>query len=102
MFIVVLILLVAIIIVVSKTSKESYFSIDPIDTGVERPLWGKLYALPRRDRKRYMTMHSTPWCVDPLKEEQRCAQSWLSARCSPDAAPGWDCGPDIAYEHDKI
>lgn len=83
-------------------SSNLSFSIDPEDTGIERRLWGVAYTLPRKDRARYLTMNETPYCVDPVKEEQKCAKAWNRARVSPGAAPGWDCGPEIPYEYNKI
>jgi hypothetical protein len=97
-----LLVLVVVAVVVWSSRREGYFDIDPLDTGIERPWWGPLYTLPNREDKRHMTIHSTPWCVDPLKERQKCLQAWITARVSPDAAPGWDCGPEIPYEDDKI
>ena len=99
----ILLLLALVGVLVWHTStKEGYFNIDPLDTGIERPLWGPLYTLPHRDSHRHMTIHSTPWCVPPLKRPDKCAEMWWSARITPDAAPGWDCGPETPYEDDKI
>ena len=101
-FLLLTILWVAVLGYIASTSREGYFSVDPQDTGIERPLWGPLYTLPRRDRNRWLTMHETPWCVDPLKEEEKCALAWSTARCSVGATPGWDCGLETPYELDKI
>ena len=102
LFLTILAVVILVVILTSPSRENYFFSTDPVDTGIERSLWGSLYTLPNRNRGRYRTIHETPWCVDPLKEEGMCNKMWLTARVSPDAAPCWDCGPETPYEWDKI
>jgi len=100
-FLLILVMIVFLGVIYTVSSKEHYFSIDPRDTGIERPLWGPLYRLPNRDNH-YYTMHEIPMCVPPSNEGWKCARAQCSARAFPGAAIGVDCGPEIPYELDKI
>jgi hypothetical protein len=52
-----------------KCSNEK-FSIDTIDTGIERVLWGPLYTVPGKDitDEQRPTIHSEPWCSSLLSQ----------------------------------
>ena len=67
-----------------------YFTADPEQTGIIRPLWGPLYPLPIRTDAVRPSMRTLPWCTTPMNGGPQCR--YLQ-------------GPvqhQVAYENNKI
>jgi hypothetical protein len=69
---------------------------NPVDTGMERPLFGPLYPVTSKvtRERQYRTMHGLPWCESPLGDTE-VGESICEGRMGPTMT-------SLPYEMDKI
>ena len=69
-----------------------HFNSDQVATGIERPLWGPLLPLEKKNDNHF-TLHSMPWCLPTLTQYAECQNRTIGAD---------ECRTQIPYEQDKI
>lgn len=63
---------ILILVIIFKFGRKEKFSTDPIDTGMERPVWGPLFPVESKEMKdnTYYTMKSLPWALPILAGDE--------------------------------